>query len=229
MASVRLAALRRIIDEATERLNRQDQTLEHLGTLGTGNHFVEICASTRRTACWMMLHSGSRGIGNRIGTPLYRAGEERAWSAASSACRTRISPTCRRHPPFGALRRRHARLAQQVRLTESCPDDGRRRGRHCRASGELPPSTTEHGGELPSQLCRPRRTTTASERLRDPQGRGAGTAGRYRDDPSLACMGARIFIVRGQGQRGDLLLVSSRHGAGHVTWCSSDALHGGRP
>ena len=39
----------------------------HLGTLGTGNHFVELCLDTN-DGVWIMLHSGSRGIGNRIGT-----------------------------------------------------------------------------------------------------------------------------------------------------------------
>ncbi|MEM1415474.1 MAG: RtcB family protein [Myxococcota bacterium] len=39
----------------------------HLGTLGTGNHFVELCLD-EADAVWVMLHSGSRGIGNRIGT-----------------------------------------------------------------------------------------------------------------------------------------------------------------
>jgi tRNA-splicing ligase RtcB len=37
-----------------------------LGTLGGGNHFIEICLDTEQTV-WVMLHSGSRGIGNRIG------------------------------------------------------------------------------------------------------------------------------------------------------------------
>jgi tRNA-splicing ligase RtcB (3'-phosphate/5'-hydroxy nucleic acid ligase) len=39
----------------------------HLGTLGTGNHFVEICLD-EADRVWVMLHSGSRGVGNRIGT-----------------------------------------------------------------------------------------------------------------------------------------------------------------
>ena len=39
----------------------------HLGTLGTGNHFIEICLD-ENDAVWFMLHSGSRGVGNRIGT-----------------------------------------------------------------------------------------------------------------------------------------------------------------
>jgi tRNA-splicing ligase RtcB len=39
----------------------------HLGTLGTGNHFIEVCFD-EEGAVWFMLHSGSRGVGNAIGT-----------------------------------------------------------------------------------------------------------------------------------------------------------------
>ncbi|MFT3913442.1 MAG: RtcB family protein [Anaeromyxobacteraceae bacterium] len=42
-------------------------TLEHLGTLGTGNHFIEVNLD-EAAQVWFMLHSGSRGVGNRIGT-----------------------------------------------------------------------------------------------------------------------------------------------------------------
>jgi tRNA-splicing ligase RtcB (3'-phosphate/5'-hydroxy nucleic acid ligase) len=38
----------------------------HLGTLGTGNHFIEVCLDEAE-AVWFMLHSGSRGVGNRMG------------------------------------------------------------------------------------------------------------------------------------------------------------------
>jgi tRNA-splicing ligase RtcB len=41
--------------------------LVHLGTLGTGNHFIELCLDTEQRV-WVMLHSGSRGIGNAIGS-----------------------------------------------------------------------------------------------------------------------------------------------------------------
>ncbi|HKV38487.1 MAG TPA: RtcB family protein, partial [Blastocatellia bacterium] len=41
--------------------------VNHLGTLGTGNHFIEVCLD-ESDVVWFMLHSGSRGIGNRIGT-----------------------------------------------------------------------------------------------------------------------------------------------------------------
>ena len=41
-------------------------TVNHLGTLGTGNHFIEVCLD-ESLCVWVMLHSGSRGIGNRFG------------------------------------------------------------------------------------------------------------------------------------------------------------------
>jgi tRNA-splicing ligase RtcB len=46
---------------------RQSNNLEHLGTLGTGNHFIELCLD-EEDRVWVMLHSGSRGVGNRIGS-----------------------------------------------------------------------------------------------------------------------------------------------------------------
>ena len=51
-------------------------TARHLGTLGTGNHFIEVCLD-EDDRVWTMLHSGSRGCGNRIGTYfIQRAKEE---------------------------------------------------------------------------------------------------------------------------------------------------------
>lgn len=47
----------------------------HAGTLGTGNHFVEICLDEEQRV-WVMLHSGSRGIGNRIGTYFIEAAKK---------------------------------------------------------------------------------------------------------------------------------------------------------
>ncbi|HEX6100121.1 MAG TPA: RtcB family protein [Thermoanaerobaculia bacterium] len=44
----------------------QGNDLNHLGTLGTGNHFIEVCLDEANDV-WIVLHSGSRGVGNRIG------------------------------------------------------------------------------------------------------------------------------------------------------------------
>jgi tRNA-splicing ligase RtcB len=46
---------------------RSTNNYKHLGTLGSGNHFVEICLDEEGFV-WLMLHSGSRGVGNAIGT-----------------------------------------------------------------------------------------------------------------------------------------------------------------
>jgi tRNA-splicing ligase RtcB (3'-phosphate/5'-hydroxy nucleic acid ligase) len=43
------------------------RALGHLGTLGTGNHFVELCLD-EEDRLWVILHSGSRGPGNKLGT-----------------------------------------------------------------------------------------------------------------------------------------------------------------
>ena len=54
----------------TDKLDRQ------IGTLGGGNHFIELCLD-ESDAVWVMLHSGSRGTGNLIGTYfIERAREE---------------------------------------------------------------------------------------------------------------------------------------------------------
>jgi tRNA-splicing ligase RtcB (3'-phosphate/5'-hydroxy nucleic acid ligase) len=46
---------------------RQAQSVTQLGSLGGGNHFIEVCLD-ESDRVWAMLHSGSRGIGNRIGS-----------------------------------------------------------------------------------------------------------------------------------------------------------------
>ncbi len=58
------ARYRRIV-EKHPRISHK--TPEHqLGSLGTGNHFIEVCLD-EDDAVWVMLHSGSRGPGNNIG------------------------------------------------------------------------------------------------------------------------------------------------------------------
>jgi tRNA-splicing ligase RtcB len=55
-----------VIRQKHPSLNRGND-VNHLGTLGTGNHFIEVCLDEAENV-WFMLHSGSRGVGNRIGT-----------------------------------------------------------------------------------------------------------------------------------------------------------------
>jgi tRNA-splicing ligase RtcB len=50
-----------------KRVGRNSHWAQQLGTLGGGNHFIEVCLDESERA-WVMLHSGSRGIGNAIGS-----------------------------------------------------------------------------------------------------------------------------------------------------------------
>jgi tRNA-splicing ligase RtcB (3'-phosphate/5'-hydroxy nucleic acid ligase) len=60
-----LAPMYNKIVETHPRLGRGNDS-NHLGTLGTGNHFIEVCLDESQNI-WIVLHSGSRGVGNRIG------------------------------------------------------------------------------------------------------------------------------------------------------------------
>ncbi len=53
---------------AVMKMLKQPNTLwtKQMGTLGGGNHFIEICVDENKDV-WVMLHTGSRGIGNAIG------------------------------------------------------------------------------------------------------------------------------------------------------------------
>src|SRR6266496_3305168 len=64
------------------RLDRGNHA-NHLGTLGTGNHFIEVCLDESETA-WFMLHSGSRGVG-RYYVEWYVGGTRRRVSAGVTA------------------------------------------------------------------------------------------------------------------------------------------------
>jgi tRNA-splicing ligase RtcB len=61
------------LEAGYKQLTERHQSAGHsmrvnqLGTLGTGNHFIEVCLDEEGVV-WVMLHSGSRGIGNKIGT-----------------------------------------------------------------------------------------------------------------------------------------------------------------
>jgi len=50
-----------------KRKGKSTSWAHQLGTLGGGNHFIEVCVDEAGRV-WAMLHSGSRGIGNAIGT-----------------------------------------------------------------------------------------------------------------------------------------------------------------
>jgi tRNA-splicing ligase RtcB len=50
-----------------KRMGKHSSWVRQMGSLGGGNHFIEVCLDESNRV-WVMLHSGSRGIGNAIGT-----------------------------------------------------------------------------------------------------------------------------------------------------------------
>ena len=75
--------LKRITDKhqgLLRMLRDFDRTWQRqLGTLGGGNHFIELCLD-EADQVWVMLHSGSRGLGNCIGTYFIERAKKEAQS-----------------------------------------------------------------------------------------------------------------------------------------------------
>lgn len=63
--AVELPLFGSVDSDSREKLHKK--AASQLGTLGSGNHFIELCIDENQDV-WVMLHSGSRGIGNMIGT-----------------------------------------------------------------------------------------------------------------------------------------------------------------
>lgn len=62
------ARIERLIQLATKNsvdLSHSPKWMVQLGSLGGGNHFIELCLD-ETDRVWMLLHSGSRGVGNKI-------------------------------------------------------------------------------------------------------------------------------------------------------------------
>lgn len=57
----------KIVEKNPKCRTQNDAPERHLCTLGTGNHFIELCLDENDNV-WLMLHTGSRGAGNRIGS-----------------------------------------------------------------------------------------------------------------------------------------------------------------
>lgn len=70
-----MPGLKLITDKHPKISQAAERAPLHAGTLGGGNHFVEICLDEEQRV-WIMLHSGSRGIGNRIGSYFIEAAKK---------------------------------------------------------------------------------------------------------------------------------------------------------
>ena len=63
----RLEAMTKKHPQLLKSVGRHSKWVNQMGTLGGGNHFIEVCLDESNRV-WVMLHSGSRGIGNALAT-----------------------------------------------------------------------------------------------------------------------------------------------------------------
>jgi tRNA-splicing ligase RtcB (3'-phosphate/5'-hydroxy nucleic acid ligase) len=61
----------------------EGKALRQMGSLGGGNHFIEVCVDSKNQV-WLMLHSGSRGIGNILASCHISTAKELAKMAGSN-------------------------------------------------------------------------------------------------------------------------------------------------
>ena len=78
--SVRSSADSRIAElEALDGVNQAEEIAPNwrsqLGSLGSGNHFIEVSIDEKE-AVWLFLHSGSRGVGNRLASKWIKVAQQ---------------------------------------------------------------------------------------------------------------------------------------------------------
>jgi tRNA-splicing ligase RtcB len=183
--------------------------VNHLGTLGTGNHFIEMCLDEAEQV-WLMLHSGSRGVGNRIGSYFIELAkrELRRWFINLPDQNLAYFPEGTEH--FAAYMRavswaqRYAKLNRELMMQAVVGA--------LRDSGELPPFSAE----LEAVNCHHNYVDTEHHYGEDVlvTRKGAVRAGKGELGIIPGSMGARSYIVRGLGNPESF--ESCSHGAGRA-------------
>lgn len=74
-ADARCRELATLADDTNVDLSHSPHWRQQLGSLGGGNHFIELCLD-EEDRVWMFLHSGSRGVGNKIAQKHIRIAQE---------------------------------------------------------------------------------------------------------------------------------------------------------
>ena len=203
--------LRRIVQRnpkiATMQKSFDDTWLRQLGTLGGGNHFIEICLDEAQHV-WVMIHSGSRGIGNVIGryfierarremekTDVHLPDRDLAWLAEGSPAFEQYVEAVHWAQDYAMENRRQMMRAVLEELRDHLPPFG--------ILGEA--INCHHNYVARERHFGENVLVTRKGAIRA----GAGEMGII-----PGSMGARSFIVRGKGNPQSLC--SCAHGAGRL-------------
>lgn len=196
------------IVEKHPKLNR-GQEKNHLGTLGTGNHFIEVCLDEAGSV-WVMLHSGSRGVGNRIGRYFIELAkkEMRTWMINVPDQDLAYLPEGTQHfyDYVKAVRwaQEFARVNRELMMRATIAA--------IRESGDLPPFTTD----AVAVNCHHNYVAKEHHFGKDVWVTRKGAVRAREGDLGIipGSMGAKSFIVRGKGNPESFH--SCSHGAGRV-------------
>jgi tRNA-splicing ligase RtcB len=108
VAGTAIARVKALEDLAAQERVNPDQYDKNwrvaLGTLGGGNHFIELAEDTDGTV-WATLHSGSRGVGNKIGNHFIRLAQEVCKKLSIDLPDRDLAYLPEDHPAFGAYMR----------------------------------------------------------------------------------------------------------------------------
>lgn len=198
--------LKEVLEDQPKILNRKDQGPRQLGSLGTGNHFVELCLD-KENGVWLMLHSGSRGIGNRIGTYFIEQAKKamEAWSIKLPDPDLAYLPEA--SPLFGVYWKALS-WAQDYAITNRNLMMEAAKAALSEALG-LPVVTTEHAVD-----CHHNYVAVENHFGQNVYVTRKGAVRARKGDMGIipGSMGARSFIVRGKGNPESFC--SCSHGAG---------------
>jgi len=190
------------------RLDRGSH-VQHLGTLGTGNHFIEVCLD-EADQVWVVLHSGSRGVGNRIGSHFIELARDEMRQLGVDLPDRDLGYLREGTKHFGDYveavhwAQAYARLNRELMMTALLA--------RVRATGRLP------GFEARLEAVNCHHNYVAEERHfgEDVFVTRKGAVRARRGDLGIipGSMGARTYIVRGLGNRDSF--ESCSHGAGRA-------------
>ena len=192
------------LDRPRERAARQ------LGTLGTGNHFVEVCLD-EEDRVWLMLHSGSRGVGNAIGSHYIAAAKRRCESDGIVLPNKDLAWLPEGTPEFDAYVKAvgwaqgYARRNREVMLARAI--DVLQGGSEDQAWAWLPDRAVNCHHNYVTREWHFGRSLWVTRK---------GAVSARRDEMGIipGSMGTKSFIVRGRGNVDSLH--SCSHGAGRV-------------
>ena len=195
----------------------------HLGTLGTGNHFIEVCVD-EADHVWFMLHNGSRGVGNAIGSLFIEL--------AQADMRQHIANLPDRNLAYFTEGSRH--FDDYVEAVGWAQDYARRNRQAMMdavigaARGVIakPFSVDEHAVNCHHNYVQ-RERHFGEDVLVTRKGAVSAQKGQLGIIPEP--MGAKSFIVRGNRQPGQLLLVQPRCRPDDEPYRSEAPLHRRRP